>query len=235
MVRSLVALALALTSGSGVPHPVPQAAEGGPIRDLPIVELPPRRAGRLLAVFLTGDGGWADLDRTVAGVLADSGIAVVAMNSRAYLKRGHGPDDAARDVARLATHYMTAWGRDRLVLVGYSRGADMAPFVATRLPAELRTRLTLVAMLGVSQGASFRFHLLDLIRDVQRPTDLPILPELERLRGTPMLCVYGAGERHSACRDAPPSLLTREERKGNHHFDGDYEAIGALIAAVALR
>ena len=229
MLAALAALVLAIHP----PVPPHVAADSSTVRDLPIVELPPRRAGRVLAVFLTGDGGWAPLDRTVAGVLADSGIAVVALNSRSFLWHRRTPDETARAVERLARHYMGAWNRDRLLLVGYSRGADLLPFVATRLPADLRARVDELAMLGLGGRASFLFHIMDLFRYKERRGDLPIVPELERLRGTRMLCIYGARERHSACRDADPALLTREERHGDHHFDGDYEAIGAMIVRAA--
>ena len=212
----------------------PAAAQQGTndsasVRGLPLIEAPTRRAGRVLAILLTGDGGWAEIDRSVARVLTDSGIPVVGLDSRSYLSNRRTPDEAARDVARVARHYLAQWGRDRLILVGYSRGADMLPFVTTRLPADLRSRLTGVAMLGLDTEASFQFHLIDIFRDVHRKGDLPILPELERLRGTPMLCVYGTGEDHSACRDADSTLLSRFTRNGDHHFDGDYLAIARLI------
>ena len=216
------------------------AAQGAPpdtvsVRGLPLIESPSAAPGRVLAIFLTGDGGWAMLDRSVARVLTESGIAVVGFNSRSYLERRRTPDDAARDVARVARHYLATWHRDRLLLVGYSRGADLAPFVATRLPRELRDATVGLAMLGVARTASFQFHLIDLFRDIERPGDLPILPEIERLRGMPMLCVFGAGEEKSACRDADPSLIARYPREGDHHFDGAYGAIGQIIVGATRR
>lgn len=224
---ALLSLALA---GAVVParaqDPAPDPASLG---DLPLVEAPSAHPGRVLAIFLTGDGGWAMLDRSVARVLADSGIGVVGLDSRRYFSRRRTPDESARDVARVARHYLARWRRDRLLLVGYSRGADVLPFVATRLPAELKSRLSGLAMLGMDTDASFEFHVMDLIRDVHRKGDPPLLPELARLRGTPMVCVYGTGEDHSACRDADSSLIVRFARKGDHHFDGDYAAIARLI------
>jgi type IV secretory pathway VirJ component len=67
------------------------------------------------------------------------------------------------------------------------------------------------------------------VRDVRRADDLPIAPALARLRGTPMLCVYGTGETESACRDADPSLIERIARRGDHHFDRDYAALADII------
>jgi type IV secretory pathway VirJ component len=83
-------------------------------------------------------------------------------------------------------------------------------------------------MLGLGTRAGFEFHWQDIVRTVRRPSDLPTLPELERLRGTRMLCVYGTEETDSACRDAA-ELVHSVARTGTHHFDGNYRALGELI------
>lgn len=214
------------------------AGDGWSVKGLPLIEVPARRPGRSLALLMSGDGNWAELDRGVAATLADSGIAVVGLRSRSYLRdQARTPETLTADVTRVLRHYMQAWGRDSVVLVGYSRGADFAPFVANRLPTGLRDRLELVVMLAPAPNASFHFHWLDLVRDTPRATDLPVLPELVRLGGVPVLCVYGRDEEVSACRDTSalgdPEVRV-VERAGGHHFDGDYSALGNLAVA-ALR
>ena len=212
----------------------PGAASAGSVADLPLAEVPARRPGNTLALFMTGDGGWAPLDRDVARVLADSGVAVVGLDMRRYLEHPGTPERLATDVTRIVGRYGQRWQRDRLAVIGYSRGADLAPFALTRLADSLRQRIDLVALLGLAPSANFEFHLEDLVRDVQRPSDLAIAPELERLRGLPLLCVYGAEETRSGCRDADSTLVQRVERPGGHHFDGDYREL-ALIILRALR
>jgi type IV secretory pathway VirJ component len=56
-----------------------------------------------------------------------------------------------------------------------------------------------------------------------------VAPELERLRGQRMICVYGTDEKDSGCRDADSTLITRVQRKGGHHFDGNFKGLGELI------
>ena len=216
--------------------PVPSAALAGPdVSDLPLIEVPARGSdAATLAIFLSGDGGWADLDRQIAGVLAEHGVGVVGLNSRAYLTQRRSPDQAAADVARVARAYTARWGARRLALIGYSRGATMLPFVATRLEADLRQRTALLAMLGLERNANFQFHWVDVVRGVHRADNLPVAPELERLRGQRMVCVYGTDETDSACRDADPALITKVERQGNHHLGGDYRALGDLILGLLL-
>ena len=200
------------------------------VKGLPLHEVPTKSpAPTAVAIFLSGDGGWAGLDRRVSDDLAAHGVSVVGLDSRAYLMKTRTPDEAAADVARVMRHYTAQWAVQHVAVVGYSRGADMAPFVVNRLTGDLRSQLALVALLGPAERASFQFHWTDLLTDTSKPSDPPILPELERLRGTPVLCVYGKDEKESLCRLADTSAVRVDKRKGHHHFDGDYDAIAAEI------
>ena len=182
-----------------------------------------------VTIFLSGDGGWAGLDRRISDDLAARGVAVVGLDTRSYLMKARTPDEAAGDIARVMRHYTAQWAVQHVAVVGYSRGADLAPFVVNRLPSDLRAELALVALLGPAERAGFQFHWTDLLTDTSKPSDPPILPELERLRGTPVLCVYGRDEKESLCRLADTSAVRVDKRKGHHHFDGDYDAIAAEI------
>jgi type IV secretory pathway VirJ component len=221
---SLVASVL-LAQGS------PPADESN-VRDLPLVEVRGATHTGTLAVFMSGDGGWADIDRKIGEELAQHGIDVIGFDNRAYLRgKQRTPDGTGADVARAASAYLGRWNDQRLVLLGYSRGADLLPFVAARLPAPLRSQLALVAMLALQERASFHYRFSDLWATHSRPSDIPIRPELERLRGVNMMCVYGHDEEESLCRKVDTTLVHPEVRPGKHHFDGDYHAITSLILA----
>lgn len=182
-----------------------------------------------MAVMLTGDGGWASIDRRIASDFAARGVPVVGLDSRSYLKVERSPEQAASDVGRIIRKYAATWAVQRVAIVGYSRGADMVPFVVNRLPSDLRHEIALIALLGPAERANFQFHWADLLSDHSRPSDRPILPELERLRGMPVLCIYGRDEKESLCRLADTSAVQVNQRPGNHHFDGDYDAIASVI------
>jgi type IV secretory pathway VirJ component len=185
----------------------------------------------VFALFITGDGGWASIDNDITAELAEHGVNVVGLDSRAYLHERRTPDQVAADVARIVRQFQEQWHQEHFILVGYSRGADLAPFIASRLDTSLRADLSLVAMIGLGERAGFEFHFQDIFRDVKRAGDLPTLPELEKLRGVPMMCIYGTEEKASGCRDAPPDVVERVARNGSHHFDNDYRAIADLILA----
>ncbi len=209
----------------------PGAASSDDLSKLPLIEM--RAASDtsgILAIFLTGDGGWADLDKQVTAELRSRGVDVVGLNTRPYLSKKKEPAEIAFDVARIARHYMKAWNRPRLALVGYSRGADLMPFAVSGMAADVRDRIVLLAMLGISTRTGFEFHFEDILFEVKRASDRFTLPVLALLRGMKMMCVYGAKEPDSACRDAPAGLFARKvELPGGHHYDDNFKHVGDLV------
>lgn len=208
----------------------PGAVLPNDVRDLSLIEMQPAvRSNPTFAIFLTGDGGWATLDRNVCNELVAHGISVVALNTRTYLWRRRTADEAGSDMIRIIRHYMNAWSKQRVAIVGYSRGADIAPFMVSRLPNDLKARVSVVAMLALSNATNFQFHFKDILVESHRSSDVRTLPEVERLHGMNLLCVYGVDEKDSGCRDAPPGLMKEMVRNGGHHFDSDYKAIGDIV------
>ncbi|HEY7611852.1 MAG TPA: AcvB/VirJ family lysyl-phosphatidylglycerol hydrolase [Gemmatimonadales bacterium] len=207
-----------------------------PVGDLPLTTRPAPR-GRLLAIVLTGDGGWAAGDRSMATALARRDVAVVGLSSPRYLMRKPTPAEASADLARILRHFLADWHRQQAIVVGYSRGADIAPFMVSRLPSDLRSRVALTALLGPGPMASFRFSLFDILRSHTRSGGLPVSDEVAKLHGMPVLCIYGARDRGAICSSLQAAGLAHAEvRKGGHALGGgDGPAVvDAILAAVPV-
>ncbi len=204
------------------------------VGDLPLSVVPAPK-GSLLAVLLTGDGGWAAGDQSLAQAFAARNVAVVGLSSPRYLSQRRTPDEAAADLARIMRHFLQAWNRDRVLVVGYSRGADIGPFMVSRLPPNLRRRVDLLVLLGPSENASFKFGLLDLIRTSHGHDELPVALEVARLSGLPLLCIYGATDRAAICpalgRAGDARAIVRD---GGHVVRGDEgpDLVEKILAAL---
>jgi type IV secretory pathway VirJ component len=221
-----------LIAGGPLPHDTTTN-----VRDLPIVELHATHpTNGTVAIILSGDGGWADIDQKVGQRLQARGIDVVGLDMRDYLRKGHRtPAGIGYDVSRIARRYMALWRKHDVAIIGYSRGSDLAPFAATNLAPDIRPHLTLIAMLTLLERASFTYHFSDLWRTTSGKGDIPILPQLESLKGVPMLCIYGRGEQESLCRTSPSGLMTVLARNGQHHFDGNFTALGDIVYEAVVR
>ncbi len=205
------------------------ATASGGTPSLPLVEIPATRGvSDTLVVFVSGDGGWAAIDRDVSRVLANQGMPVVGLNALQYFWTRRTPDSASRDLATIMSRYLVAWKKSRVVLVGYSRGADVLPAMVSRLPVELQNRIRLIALLGPSPRVEFEFHVADWMRN--GAGGLPVKPEVDKLGAQRILCLSGEDDPDSLCREVGgrPSIDI-VTLKGAHHFDGGYDKLGHLI------
>jgi len=183
-----------------------------------------------LAVIISGDGGWAGIDRELGNALASRGVAVVGLNSLQYFWSPRTPQGAAADFDRLLRHYLDTWHKERAILIGYSRGADVLPFLASRLPADLRAHVDRVVLLGAGRHATFEFHLTDWFH-TSSTTGLPTAPEIAKLDWTQVLCIYGENEHDTVCPILPVNAVQTIRLPGGHHFNGDYRALAQYVLA----
>ncbi|WP_116807540.1 AcvB/VirJ family lysyl-phosphatidylglycerol hydrolase [Steroidobacter cummioxidans] len=198
------------------------------LKGLPVVEVhSPNSNSDTLAVLISGDGGWAGIDKELAAALSKQGMPVVGLDSLRYFWKARTPEGTAADVDRLLRHYLSAWKKQSVLLIGFSQGADVMPFVVNRLPAATRERLRLVALLSLSETAVFEFHLQNWIGAAKNT--IAVAPELSRMKGVRVLCVYGADETGSLCAKPVAKSLDVVKLSGGHHFDGNYSKIAALL------
>ena len=208
-------------------HQAPTIQVDDELGDLPLVALPITGKNDSLAVMISGDGGWAGIDKQISEALNKDGIAVVGLNSLQYFWKKKDPDIAGKDLARILNHYSKAWGAKRFILVGYSTGADTLPFMASRLPEVLRSRIKVVALLGLGKEANFEFHVSDWLFDADGIHQ--VIPEVQKLKGMNVLCIYGEDETTSGCLSLNRSDFNVIEIKGGHHFGGDYGKLAQII------
>ncbi|HEV2721721.1 MAG TPA: AcvB/VirJ family lysyl-phosphatidylglycerol hydrolase [Thermoanaerobaculia bacterium] len=196
---------------------------------LPLVEVPSTRGvSDTLVVFVSGDGGWAAIDKSISKVLADNGLSVVGLNALQYFWTKRTPETAAHDLQTICDRYLASWKKGRLLFVGYSRGADVLPAMISRLSPELRQKIRLIALLGPSPTVQFEFHVADWLRSAG--TGYAVKPEVDKLRGHSILCLSGEDDKDSLCRElGGRPHINVVTLKGAHHFDGGYEKLGQII------
>jgi len=203
---------------------------------LPVVEVAARVGAPptdLLAIILSGDGGWAGLDKEVAQALAEHGIPVAGLDSLRYFWGARTPQGLAGDIDRMIRYYLARFGKQRVLLIGYSQGADVLPFAVNRLAATTRARIALGVLMGMSEHAVFEFHVSNWIsNDNSGPATMP---EVHRIAGVPIVCIYGEGDNDSLCPKLDAAKVRIVKLPGGHHFNGDYAGLAREILAAAAQ
>ena len=204
------------------------------ISDLPVHEVPAAGGpGSTMAVIYTGDGGWAGIDRELARALSAAGLSVVGLDTLQYFWTPRTPENAARDLERLLKYYQETWHYDNVVLIGYSLGAEVLPFLADRLADPWRHKIRLIGLLSPGDTASFEFHLSDWLGGKNSSEAKPVKPEIEKLYGDNLICFYGSDEKDALCQKLDGNRVKIIALAGGHHFGGKYDVIaGHLLRAL---
>ena len=208
----------------------------GELADLPIVEVEATGQSQTMAVILSGDGGWRDIDKDIADEFAKRGVPTIGVDSLRYFWEHREPAQVAKDLDRIISHYTAAWKRPRVILVGYSFGADVLPASWQELSKVSRARIGQTSLLALGVLADFEFHVGSWI-GWEKSDARPIPPDLATMDVANVQCFYGADEDESdtGCRSPEAMKTERIERPGGHHFDGDYAAIASIILDGAKR
>lgn len=210
--------------------------------DLPVIEVDAEGPATgtaphsdTFAILVSGDGGWAGIDKDVAGFIADAGMPVIGIDSLRYFWSERTPEAFAADLDKIILYYRHALNRPKVLLIGYSQGADVLPFALNRMSATSRSEIALAALLGLAEHAQFEFHLSSWVgsADGGKPTR----PEVARLQASsanpPMFCVYGEEDEDSICGSLSGPKMSVLKLPGGHHFDGEYEMLaGKLLGAL---
>jgi len=213
-------------------RPLLASVNGDPagLDDLPLTPIPAQQeGGDTLAIILSGDGGWRDLDRTIGETLAKGNIAVVGVDTLRYFWQARKPQQVADDLTRIINGYGKLWNRSRILLIGYSFGADVLPATYNLLPLDLQQRIGLISLLGLSETADYQFHVEGWL-GMESDSTIKTVPELARIDKNLLMCLYGDDDDEEICTNKVFDGAHRVEMTGGHHFDGNYEELANLIA-----
>lgn len=198
---------------------------------MPVVEVPVSKPGDSVTLFYSGDGGWRDLDRTVAGEMAAQNYPVVGVDVLRYFWEHKTPEQAAADLAAAMTYYRKNWSVKSFVLAGYSFGADILPAIYNRLQKADQDSVKLLVLLALAKEADFEIHVSGWLG--QSGGEHMLAPELVQMPKNKILCIYGKEEKaETACTTLANSDATILELPGGHHFDQDYPKLTRQILDV---
>jgi len=213
--------------------PLAPVAPRGPgaslkLPSLPLEEVPAQGVpSKTFAILLTGDGGWAGIDRDLAQSFAAKGISVIGWNSLKYLWERKEEAVAGQDLANVISYYLTEWKKDNVILLGYSLGADILPAMAARLPKDILAKVQSIGLMGIETTYDLEFNITDWVPG--KEDGKLVLPELQKLKGKKIMCLYGKEEKGSLCPQLDKSLASVIAFEGGHHFGGDYNALADAL------
>jgi type IV secretory pathway VirJ component len=198
--------------------------------NLPLEELPTDKPSDTIAIVYSGDGGWRDLDKTIAENFQKHGMPTVGIDSLRYFWSEKAPATVAKDLQLIIDTYTSRWKAQKVMLVGYSFGADILPETYNLLPAATRAKIRQISLLGFAAQGSFEISVAGWLGG-DSGDSRPALKQIERIDPKLIQCFYGKEEDDSACPKLDKTKVELIAIDGGHHFDGDYDALADKILA----
>jgi type IV secretory pathway VirJ component len=202
------------------------------VADLPLTELESTTdSSDSFVVFLSGDGGWATIDREIGEYLAAHDLPVIGFDSLKYFWKKRSPEESAQALARVVKYYRSHWGKTSAILAGFSMGADVLPGMLSKLSPDAAAAVRAVVLLSPGLYTDYEVHISEWIGLGSDTGEIAIFPELQRFKEVKkLLCVYGEEEQsESLCPKLEGTGARIVALSGSHHFDGDYEPVAKLI------
>lgn len=189
-----------------------------------------------VGIFMTGDGGWAPFDTRVSEDMSRAGVPTIGFDTGEYFSTMRTPAEAAEALGQAMSAVMEKYHAQRVILVGYSFGADVAPFLVNRLPEHLRRSIDRVALMSPSDTAPFQVTLLERA-GLETPGARPVIPELTEMtaQGHRTVCLYGENDHDAICRKVSLPVMRSVQMPGGHGLHDDHQSVAnAILAAWPL-
>ncbi len=197
--------------------------------NLPITTLPSSTKENLpLVFFISGDGGWSGFDHGVSEKCATEGIPAIGLDSQKYFWEEKQPKATADEIAKVISYYMKKWNRKSFIMVGYSFGACVAPFIANNFSPALKENLKGVFCLSPDETGDFEIHIADML-SISTNEKYNVVKEMEAITSLNPVCIFGDGESDNLQEHFALKGIKIETLPGGHHYNNDYAAIVSII------
>ena len=180
-----------------------------------------------LILGISGDGGWKGFIHGLSNDLAKQGIPTVGLDALSYFWKKKTRAQVTSDISTIVLHYLKEWHRKSFILLGYSFGADVIPFVVNRMPEQVKNKLDMVVLLSPDSHADFEFHFASWF-DSSSSQALPVLPELKRMQHVNTLVFYGQQEKDHLAFELPKEFK-EDFVAGGHGYENNHKNISQVI------
>jgi type IV secretory pathway VirJ component len=192
-------------------------------KTLPLLTYKNADTTKPLIFYLSGDGGFNKFSVSFMQALNKDGYTVMGLDSKEYFWKKKNPQEAANAIEQAIIDSNKTLKKKNIVLIGYSFGADVAPFILTHFSPAFASGVTHLFLLSPSDKTDFEIHLLQMM-GWGKNEGASVPAEINKI-SKPVTIITGDDE-----KDFSFDRLTIKNKKiikmpGGHHYDGDINAL----------
>lgn len=173
-------------------------------------------------IFLSGDGGWYNFEQRISDRFAMLGIPTVGLDVKKYFWNRRSPKETTDDIVKIIQAYEMKWDKHSFLLMGYSMGAEVLPFVLNRLPAAQKANLVGMVLLSPAGKGDFEIHLTTMLglgsskNDYDVRQEISLIPEKWQKR---VLIINGDAEKSTLSDQLRMTQVRFAKVNGDHHYN----------------
>ena len=186
--------------------------------DLPVRVFNSADKSRPLIFYISGDGGWNNFSTSLVQGFIQQGFPVIGLDAKAYFWDRKTPEQATQDIVALLMQYNNLWKTNGIVLVGYSFGADVVPFIQARLPVSVVQHVSNTLLLSPSERTDFEVHVLDMFTSSSHSFD--VMAEINKWN-KPVTVFFGADEDSNYKKALTSKTARVVVLAGGHHYSSN--------------
>lgn len=188
----------------------------------------PSPAATPLVLYISGDGGFNSFTTNLCNNINKSGYAVAAVNSKAYFWDKKTPEKTSADITAYLSSELEGRSNQQLVMIGYSFGADVMPFIVNRLDPEMKKKLVSVVLISPSTSTDFEIHWSDMFGgNAKRSMD--VVAEINKMAVPKLASFFGSDEKDFPVNQVDLKNYRNVTLPGGHRFDGKTEELAQSI------
>jgi type IV secretory pathway VirJ component len=185
-------------------------------------------ANKPFVFFISGDGGWTTFAESFALALQKEGYSVVGLDAQKYFWSKKTPAQTTKDFQKLINIYQEKWKHKEVILVGFSFGANVVPFVGNLLPADIKSKINEIIMFSPNKTGDFEIHLADML-NLGKEGKYNVLAEAKKIKDANLTCVFGQDEDEVDIQGFKNEGVRVKILYGSHHYEENYKGMVAII------
>jgi type IV secretory pathway VirJ component len=203
-------------------------AENELINKLPLTITPATKVSENtpMVFFISGDGGWYSFEQNLSGHLAEAGVPTVGLDAKKYFWNRRTPQESAQDIANILNHFSEIWKKNKILLMGYSQGAEILPFIYEQFSQKIRNKVEQMILLSPNAYTDFEIHISNMIGIGNFENTYNVVQALKSISNLTRILIITGDEENSSLHDnLSDTGINFATVRGDHHYNNDSHEI----------
>lgn len=173
-----------------------------------------------LVFLISGDGGFNSFTTNLCTAINNAGYSITALSGKSYFWDKKTPQQTTTDIENYIKSQLQTRKNKEFILIGYSFGADVAPFVVNLLADSNKKQLQSLILLSPSTSTDFEVHLSDMFGKPKKRS-MDVVAEINKLGAQKTTLIFGDDEDDFPKKEIVLKNVVITSLAGGHHYDGN--------------